>query len=160
MTPRHAEVLEVARALIRFDTSNAPEAALGRPPGDETGPAPTDELELADRIRACYREWRSQRLADVVADAVLAAFSEGLFDALPADGGLRWLVDQGDSPCSDCGDNALAGSVAKGSEFPTGHVVPPAHVGCRCIVLPAAMVTEAGVRVARGGGSVAGARKG
>ena len=32
-------MLEVARALIRFDTSNAPEAALGRPPGDETGPA-------------------------------------------------------------------------------------------------------------------------
>jgi acetylornithine deacetylase/succinyl-diaminopimelate desuccinylase-like protein len=39
MTPLHEEVLEVARALIRFDTSNAPEAALGRRPGDETGPA-------------------------------------------------------------------------------------------------------------------------
>ena len=36
MTPLHAEVLEVARTLIRFDTSNAPESALGRPPGEET----------------------------------------------------------------------------------------------------------------------------
>jgi acetylornithine deacetylase/succinyl-diaminopimelate desuccinylase-like protein len=31
-----SEVVEVARALIRFDTSNGPEAALGRPPGNET----------------------------------------------------------------------------------------------------------------------------
>ncbi|TIC86610.1 M20/M25/M40 family metallo-hydrolase [Nocardioides sp. GY 10127] len=39
-----AEVLALARALIRVDTSNAPEAALGRPPGQET---PAAELLAA-----------------------------------------------------------------------------------------------------------------
>jgi hypothetical protein len=31
----------------------------------------------------------------------------------------------------------LAGNVVKGEAFPTGHVAPPIHPSCRCLVVPA-----------------------
>ena len=31
----------------------------------------------------------------------------------------------------------LGGAVAVGQPFPTGHRFPPAHLGCRCLLLPA-----------------------
>ena len=67
MTPLHAEVLEVTRALIRFDTSNAPEAALGRPPGDETGPASYLRDLLVGAGVDCELVARDPRRANLVA---------------------------------------------------------------------------------------------
>jgi hypothetical protein len=49
---------------------------------------------------------------------------------------VRWVVAGGDDPSPDCDDNALAGSVARGEPFPTGHPVPPLHATCRCMVVP------------------------
>ena len=95
-----------------------------------------DENEVGERIRACYREWKTQRIADTARHFVVVAFSRGVAEA-GADGGLsRWLVDDGDAPCPDCDDNALAGGVAKGDPFPTGDMCPPAHPGCRCLAVP------------------------
>ena len=65
--PLHEEVLEVARALIRFDTSNAPEAALGRPPGDETGPAAYLRDLLTGAGVDCELVARDPRRANLVA---------------------------------------------------------------------------------------------
>ena len=48
---------------------------------------------------------------------------------------LQWLVDD-DGHCPDCDDNALAGPTAKGETFPTGQLHPPAHPGCRCLLVP------------------------
>jgi acetylornithine deacetylase/succinyl-diaminopimelate desuccinylase-like protein len=62
-----AEVLEVARALIRFDTSNAPESALGRPPGAETGPASYLRDYLAGAGVDCELVARDPRRANLVA---------------------------------------------------------------------------------------------
>ena len=59
-------------------------------------------------------------------------------EATDADGSARWVVDDGGAPCPDCDDNALAGPVPHGSEFPTGDLHPPAHPGCRCLAAPAA----------------------
>lgn len=103
---------------------------------DDANPVPLDDLELADSIRSCYREWRGARLMVAVTDACASAFGLGLRAALPADVGLRWLTDRQDRPCSDCDDNRLAGVVASGDRFPTGQLVPPAHPGCRCLALP------------------------
>jgi cell division septum initiation protein DivIVA len=103
---------------------------------DEENPVPLDDLELADSIRSCYREWRGTRLMVAVTDACASAFGLGMRAALPAEVGLRWLTDRHDRPCSDCDDNRLAGIVARGERFPTGQLVPPAHPGCRCIALP------------------------
>jgi len=37
--------------------------------------------------------------------------------------------------CPDADDNALEPTV-KGQRFPTGQAYPPAHPGCRCLVVP------------------------
>jgi cell division septum initiation protein DivIVA len=96
-----------------------------------------DDDAVADGVRACYREWKSRHLNEAIRDSVVAAFGRGLYDALAADAQVRWLGDDGGPPCPDCEDNALAGVLAKGDTFPTGHRHPPAHPGCRCLVVPA-----------------------
>ncbi|TIC80463.1 M20/M25/M40 family metallo-hydrolase [Nocardioides sp. GY 10113] len=63
----HREVLEVARALIRFDTSNAPESALGRPPGEETPAAEYLRDYLAAAGVDCELVARDPRRANLVA---------------------------------------------------------------------------------------------
>jgi hypothetical protein len=95
-----------------------------------------DEEAGADGVRACYREWKSQRLGALVNDAALTAFNRGVFDTVEGGTPLRWLVDNGGSPCPDAEDNALAGLVPCGEPFPTGHGHPPAHPGCRCMIVP------------------------
>ena len=48
--------------------------------------------------------------------------------------GLRWVpADPG--RCPDCDDNALEPTL-KGATFPTGQQHPPAHPGCRCLLVP------------------------
>jgi hypothetical protein len=68
---------------------------------------------------------------------VLHAYGRGVYEATPADANVCWLVDPSATPCPDADDNALAGAIAKGQPFPTGHLHAPAHPGCRCQVVPA-----------------------
>lgn len=49
---------------------------------------------------------------------------------------MRWIVEDTDGPCPDCDDDALAGELPKGEAFPTGQHHPPAHSGCRCLLVP------------------------
>ena len=91
--------------------------------------------DVADRVRALYREWKNQRLPEAVPHAVVAAYGKGLFDATPSGTKVRWVVDPQQGPCPDCDDNVLAGAIVKGEEFPTGNRFAPAHPGCRCLVL-------------------------
>jgi hypothetical protein len=91
----------------------------------------------AARVGVAYREWKGERIETVAGDAVLAAFGRGQFQALPDEAPLHWVVDDEGHRCPDCDDNALAGPVPKGQEYPTGQQHPPAHSGCRCLVLPA-----------------------
>ncbi len=96
-----------------------------------------DENEVGERIRACYREWKTQRIAEAARHYVVVAFSRGLSESAADGTASRWLVDDGGTPCPDCDDNALAGATIKGEPFPTGDLHPPAHAGCRCLVVPA-----------------------
>ncbi|HEX3947105.1 MAG TPA: DivIVA domain-containing protein [Acidimicrobiales bacterium] len=89
----------------------------------------------ADRVGAAYREWRGVRIERLVGDAALEAFSAGVV-AASGSTGLRWVLAGGGTGCADCDDNSLAGTIGKGEEFPTGHHHPPAHAGCRCLVVP------------------------
>jgi DivIVA domain-containing protein len=89
-----------------------------------------------DRVGAAFREWRGERIERLVGDYALAAFSSGVLVASGKGAGLRWLVGGAAPACADCDDNSLAGSVPPGDEFPTGHRHPPAHAGCRCVVVP------------------------
>ena len=49
---------------------------------------------------------------------------------------LEWVAvaGSGDAPCPDCEDNGLSGPQQPDQEFPTGHLHPPAHPGCRCLL--------------------------
>jgi len=93
--------------------------------------------EIADRVRALYREWKGPRLNEAIADAAAAGYARGVLDGVPAGAGVHWVVDPAAGPCPDCDDNVLAGTVAKGEAFPTGGANAPAHPGCHCLVLPA-----------------------
>lgn len=95
-----------------------------------------DRTELADRLRAAYREWRNDKLEELAGDLVTLAFNEAVLAAAPASGTCRWIVDHGGLPCPDAEDNHLAGEVVCGQAYPTGDVRPPAHPGCRCQLAP------------------------
>jgi hypothetical protein len=95
-----------------------------------------DEETLVEAISATYREWKTSRSEPLARHHLAAAYAFGAFSAAPGDE-LVWVVDQAEGGCADCDDNALAGPTQRGQSFPTGQVHPPAHAGCRCLVLPA-----------------------
>ncbi|MGC8512581.1 MAG: DivIVA domain-containing protein [Acidimicrobiales bacterium] len=97
---------------------------------------PDERDGLVEAIGSAYREWKSQRIERLVGDALCAAFARGTWTLTPSGEGLRWLVDDLDGACPDCDDDALAGVLSKPEEFPTGQLHPPAHVGCRCMLVP------------------------
>jgi hypothetical protein len=94
-----------------------------------------DREELATRLGARYREWRAQELDEAVRELVAIAHVRGVFDAAPERAELRWVPAR-PGGCSDCDDNALE-PVERGKRFPTGQVAPPAHRGCRCLLVVA-----------------------
>jgi hypothetical protein len=89
---------------------------------------------MADRINGVFREARG-RLDRLVGDAVTEAVSAGFIAGVEPGTVVRWVVEDADGPCPDCDDNALAGATIVGEAFPTGQVAPPAHPGCRCILM-------------------------
>jgi hypothetical protein len=95
-----------------------------------------DPAVLAESLGAAYREWKTQRIEQTAADHVATAFARGAFASTPEATPLRWLVEDVEGPCPDCDDNALAGGLPKGEPFPTGQQYPPAHAGCRCLLVP------------------------
>jgi hypothetical protein len=95
-----------------------------------------DADELSDTVRALYRESRSRRLPQAAAAAAVAV--DGLVAIARADGPVEWHVEA-EGPCGpDCADNALAGALRAGAEFPTGDKHPPAHAACTCWLVAAA----------------------
>jgi hypothetical protein len=89
----------------------------------------------AERVGAAFREWRGERVERLVGDFATQAFGAGVIEAAGPARKVRWVPTSAGG-CSDCEDNALAGSVAATEAFPTGHMYPPAHAGCRCLVVP------------------------
>ncbi|MDP8937160.1 MAG: hypothetical protein M3O23_05445, partial [Actinomycetota bacterium] len=116
----------LARELVEPLRSRL-EQALDQGTGDEGG--------LFDSISSIYRQWKVQQIEPLARHAAATAFTRGRFDATPEGTALRWLVDDDGGRCPDCDDNALAGPVAKGEGFPTGQTHPPAHPGCRCLLV-------------------------
>jgi hypothetical protein len=95
------------------------------------------EKDPSAAVGVAFRDWRGPRIEGVAGSFATWAFSTGAISAASAHSvPLRWIVDDGDSNCPDCEDNALAGSVTPGEEFPTGHGHPPIHPGCRCLLVP------------------------
>ena len=93
-----------------------------------------DNGELADLVRAIYREWKTQRIDEHLDDVTRMAFGRGALVALTPGTPVCWSVDPNGPACPDAEDNALAGAIPAGQPFPTDHVCAPAHEGCRCML--------------------------
>jgi hypothetical protein len=97
-----------------------------------------DETVVAEHVGSAYRDWKGERIERLAADSVVAAFSIGSLNGV--EGGepvfIEWVADSaaGSGPCPDCEDNMLNGPQLPGGAFPTGHIHPPAHPGCRCLL--------------------------
>jgi len=96
-----------------------------------------DNAEIAKRVRTVYRECKTQHIDEQLDDVVRAAHGRGVLEALEPGSAVVWASDGAHAVCADCDDNTLAGPVVVGEEFPTGHVFAPAHIGCRCLLVPA-----------------------
>lgn len=92
--------------------------------------------DLDERLRALYREWKTQHIGTVSTDALLSAYATGQLASAAPGTPVRWLIDPAQGPCPDAQDNALAGAVSSGQAFPTGDLCPQAHPGCRCVLVP------------------------
>ena len=93
--------------------------------------------EMSSLIRTVYREWKMQQIDKLVGDVSRLAYSRGAYLVLELGTKVCWMVDPNGPPCSDAEDNSLAGQVACGEKFPTGHEHPVIHSGCKCLVVPA-----------------------
>ena len=96
-----------------------------------------DAAALTKRLRALYRDVKTNVVGGAVTDAVLAVHAEAVVASSPDGAPLRWVADPQARACPDCEDNVLAGAQPAGTPFPTGHVAAPAHSGCRCALIPA-----------------------
>ena len=95
-----------------------------------------DNVGIGKRVRAVYREWKTQHIDEQLDDVIRMAHGRGVLAAIKRGTPVIWACDAAQQSCSDCDDNTLAGAVAAGDEFPTGHTFAPAHMGCRCLLLP------------------------
>ncbi len=96
-----------------------------------------DESALVELVGAAFREWKGARTERLAGDQTVFAFARAALAVVPEGTMVRWIVDDDVAECPDCDDNALAGPVASREDFPTGHAHPPAHAGCRCLLVPA-----------------------
>jgi DivIVA domain-containing protein len=96
-----------------------------------------DNTEIVKRVRTVYRECKTQHIDEQLDDVVRAAHGRGVLAAFEPGSVVVWAADGEHAVCADCDDNTLAGPVVVGEKFPTGHVFAPAHIGCRCLLMPA-----------------------
>jgi DivIVA domain-containing protein len=96
------------------------------------------EAESLQRaVDAAYRDWRGERIEETAGDFATQAFALGTISVARSEKTpVSWVVDDGASRCSDCDDNELAGLLQPDVPFPTGQSQPPAHGGCRCVLVP------------------------
>ena len=126
--------LESTHDLLRADLLRPLRDRLARAISDGSG----DNEQITKRVRAVYREWKTQHIDDQLDDVFRFAHGGGVAVSLEPGTQVVWSIDTGHPACPDCEDNSLAGSGAAGDPFPTGHAAAPAHPGCRCLTLPAA----------------------
>ena len=100
------------------------------------GEAEGDRSLAAGLMRDVYRKWKMSGIDEHAGDTVHAAHNAGAYLSLDPAATVAWTVDPAHDCCPDCADNALAGAIVKGEEFPTGHTHPMAHAGCRCLIAP------------------------
>jgi DivIVA domain-containing protein len=132
-TLRKANATASARDVVRASFAESLRQRLARCVSDGGG----DNADVTRRVRAVYREWKTQHIDDQLDDVFRCAYAGGLTAMIEPGTSVIWSVDPSAVGCADCEDNSLAGAMSVGSAFPTGHSAAPAHPGCRCLTLPA-----------------------
>jgi len=117
---------------LRDRLESALSGAVGTGAGDDA--ADDAAADAAGRVNARYREWKRQELEVRVGDLLAAAWSRGVYEAVPAGEALLWVPEEA-GRCPDCDDDSLQ-ATPRGEPFPTGQAFPPAHPGCRCLLVP------------------------
>lgn len=95
-----------------------------------------DRDQLAAELRAFFVSWKTEQAEMLSSDIAHFAFARGVFLGCEAGSQVHWLLDTTGVACAECEDNTLAGTIPHGQVFPTGHLHPLAHAGCRCLVVP------------------------
>ncbi len=94
-----------------------------------------DELAaLSTRLGATFRELKTEFVETLVSDMISILVSTWLITCTDI-AKVTW-VRGGPGGCADCEDNELEGIIDVGNNFPTGNPAPPAHIGCRCLLVP------------------------
>lgn len=126
-----------ALLAVAHELAEAVVVPLRRRLVDLEGLEGAEESVVTEHVGSAFREWKGERIERLAGDHVVAALSLGTM-AVVGKGVIEWVAvaATGESPCPDCEDNGLNGAQAAGEEFPTGHAHPPAHPGCRCLVVP------------------------
>jgi DivIVA domain-containing protein len=132
-TLRKSKATAGARDVVRASLAESLRHRLARCVSDGGG----DNADVTRRVRAVYREWKTQHIDDQLDDVFRSAYAGGLTAMIEPGTAVIWSVDPNATGCADCEDNSLAGAITVGSAFPTGHLAAPAHPGCRCLTLPA-----------------------
>ncbi|HEX4980448.1 MAG TPA: DivIVA domain-containing protein [Ilumatobacteraceae bacterium] len=128
-----SSALDPVRSAIAADLVGPLRERLSRSVTDGAG----DNDDITKRVRAVYREWKTQHIDDQLDDVFRLAYGSGALAAAAPGTRLCWMVDPHGPACPDAEDNALAGPVDVGDAYPTGHTLAPAHAGCRCLLVPA-----------------------
>ena len=94
---------------------------------------------LSDRIGAVFAEFKGAQAEELAATHLIRAYEYGLLGAW-SQGGIparRWVMGREPRcPEAKCRSNDQSGAVAVRNSFPSGHEVPPVHVGCTCTTIP------------------------
>ncbi len=93
-----------------------------------------DLAALSTRLGATFRELKTEFVETLVSDMISILVSTWLITCTDV-AKVTW-VRGGSGGCADCEDNELEGIIDVGSNFPTGNPAPPAHIGCRCLLVP------------------------
>ena len=94
---------------------------------------------LSDRVGAVFSEFKGAQAEELAATHLIRAYEHGLLGAWQSGGvsARRWVMGREPRcPEAKCRTNDQGGPVAVGESFPSGHDVPPIHVGCTCTTVP------------------------
>ena len=91
---------------------------------------------LARDIRTQFDDMSRYRSKLIARTETADSLSQGAVDRMESMGvtGKSWVTFH---PCPICEENEAAGVIPMDSEFPSGHMRPPAHPACRCALAPA-----------------------
>lgn len=94
---------------------------------------------LSDRIGAVFSELKGTSAEELSATHLIRAYEIGLLSTWQ-EGGVKarsWVLGREPRcPEARCRQNDQSGALPMGESFPSGHEVPPVHVGCTCTTVP------------------------